>query len=109
MTDSITKFGTALLVPLVNPGSRTFVPFLVLAMLIACVFHRVKGHEGGWRAALGVGLWRHASSILDAQLFVARQLLRVLGIVPVIGGTVWLAVKVSTTLDSAFGIPQLEF
>lgn len=108
MTDSITKFGMDLLVPLVNPGSRTFVPFLVLAMLIACVFHRVKGHEGGWRAALGVGLWRHASSILDAQLFVARQLLRVLGIVPVIGGTVWLAVKVSTTLDSAFGIPQLE-
>ena len=50
MTDSITKFGTDLIVPLVNPGSRTFVPFLVLAMLIACVFHRVKGHEGGWRA-----------------------------------------------------------
>ena len=108
MTDSITKFGTDLLVPLVNPGSRTFMPFLVLAMLIACVFHRVKGQEGGWRAALGVGLWRHASSVLDAQLFVARQLLRVLGIVPVIGGTVWLAVKVSTTLDGAFGIPQIE-
>ena len=108
MTDSITKFGTDLLVPLVNPGSRTFMPFLVLAMLIACVFHRVKGQEGGWRAALGVGLWRHASSVLDAQLFVARRLLRVLGIVPVIGGTVWLAVKVSTTLDGAFGIPQIE-
>lgn len=108
MTESITRFGADVLTPLVDPGSRTFVPFLVIAMLIACVFHKVKGHGGGWRAALGVDLWRHASSILDAQLFVTRQLLRVLGVIPVIGGAVWLAVKTSTNLDAVFGIPSLE-
>ena len=107
MTDSVIGFGTNLLVPLVDPGSRTFVPFLIVAVLIAWAHHRVTRKPGGWRTALGVDLWRHASSVLDAQLFLARQLFRVMGIVPVIGGAVWLAVEVSTTLDDVFGIPTV--
>ena len=108
MTDVLYRFGSDLFRPLMDPGSRTFAPFLVAAMLIALIHHRMRRQTGGWRVALGVHLWRHASSVLDAQLFVARQLLRVMGIVPVLGGAVWLGVMVSTSLDTAFGIPEFE-
>ncbi len=104
----MTEGGVALefLAPLVDPASRTFAPFLVVAALVALVYHRLRGGEGGLRAALGVSLWRHPSSVLDLQLLVVRRSLFILGLIPTAAGAWGLAVGVTRALDAWLGIPS---
>lgn len=106
MIEASLRVVAEVLEPLTDPGSRTFAPSVLFAALLALLLHHRRGQSGGWRAALGVGLWRHASSILDAQLFIARQLLKVIGLIPVVGGAWVLAVKVATHLDHWLGVPM---
>ena len=67
MIDAALHFGGELLLPFADPASRTYAPLLALAALIAFIFHRLTGQEGGWKHALGLHLWRHKSSVLDFQ------------------------------------------
>ena len=106
MTDTIWHIGEQLLLPVTDPTSRTFLPFVLLAALVACVFHRLKHGQTSWRTALATHTWRHPSSVLDLQLLVTRRLLAIAGLVPVIGGAWWLAIRVSTSLDGWLGLPQ---
>ena len=106
MTDTLWHIGGQILLPLTDPTSRTFLPFLLLAALGACVFHRLKHGRSSWKAALATHTWRHPSSLLDLQLLLARRLLAIVGVVPVIGGAWWLAIRVSTSLDQWFGLPE---
>ena len=94
------------LAPLIDPASRTFAPFLVVAALVALVYHRLRGGEGGLRAALGVSLWRHPSSVLDLQLLVVRRSLFILGLIPTVAGAWGLAVGVTLALDTWLGLPS---
>ena len=103
MTDTLWHIGGQILLPLTDPTSRTFLPFLLLAALVACVFHRVKHGRTSWRKALATHTWRHPSSVLDFQLLLARRLLAIVGVVPVIGGDeVWLLALFCSSCDSAF-------
>ena len=79
----------------------------MLAAVIAIVVYRFQEGRIDWRRALGFHLWPHPSSILDIQLLIARRVLTVLGIVPMVGGAWWLAVRVSTILDRSFGVPEM--
>jgi len=99
--------GGELLLPFVDPASRTYAPLLALAAVIAFLFHRIQGTEGGWKAALGIHLWRHKSSVVDLQLFFARRFLIIAGVVPVVGGAWWIATRISIKLDHTIGPPEV--
>ena len=106
MTEAAFRIGGELLLPFVDPASRTYAPLLALAAVIAVLFHRYQGAQGGWKTALGLHLWRHKSSILDFQLFLARRLLTMAGLLPVVGGAWWIATRLSITLDRTIGPPE---
>ena len=107
MTEAFQRIGGELLLPFVDPASRTYAPLLAFAAVIAYLFHRYQGGQGGWRAALGLHLWRHKSSILDFQLFLARRFLTVAGLLPVVGGAWWIATRLSIKLDRTIGPPEI--
>ena len=107
MTEALQRIGEELLLPFVDPASRTYAPLLALAAIIAVVFHRFQHTDGGWKAALGLHLWRHKSSMLDIQLFFARRFLIIAGVVPVVGGAWWLATRISIKLDHTIGPPEV--
>lgn len=93
----------ALLMPFVDPASRTHWLGLLVAVCIALVVHGRLGGPGGG------GLWaalRHRSTGLDIQLLIGRQLLRALGILPTLGGW-WLATSLVRWLDASVGAPSL--
>ncbi len=108
MTDTLLAIAHALAQPFSDPAARTFWPVLLCAGLIAVVWHKAQGLRGGSSEALGFRLWAHPSSQLDLQLLVARRLLSIIGLMPVIGGAWWLAITISTQLDHVFGIPSLK-
>ena len=99
MTETWLGLGSALVEPLLDPGSRTFWPALVLGALVALLV-------AGWRG-LGLAHWRSASSRLDLQLFLVRRLLDVLGAVPQLGSALGLAAFVSLGLQRSLGTPSL--
>ena len=99
MTEAWLSVGSALIEPLLDPGSRTFWPALVLGALMAVGL-------AGWQG-LGLTHWRSASTRLDVQLFVVRRLLMVLGAVPQLGSALAVAAFVSLGLQRSFGVPAL--
>ena len=56
MTEAFQRIGGELLLPFADPASRTYAPLLALAAIIALLFHRFSGAEGGWKEALGLHL-----------------------------------------------------
>ena len=77
----------AIMDPVTDPGSRTFLLGLAVAVGVAALV------EGRVRAGLR-GLWGglgHRSSSLDLQLLASRQILRLFGALPALGGAYWIA------------------
>lgn len=104
MTEVLAPLGRVLVEPFADPASRTFWPGLLVAGVVAALWARVYGVR--WVAALG---WRPEASgslQVDAQLLVVRQLLRLLGAVPVLGGGWWLATRLVLGLDALVGRPS---
>ena len=97
----IDRLAEALLQPFLDPGSRTFWAGLGASLAIMATWH---WRNGGFR-------WRwliSASSLLDVQLLVARQLLQAVGALPVLGGGFWLASHGVRWLDSTLGAVQVD-
>jgi Fe(3+) dicitrate transport protein len=107
MTDALMQIGGKLLQPIIDPASRTFGPYLLIAAVIALVLHRWRRSNGSVSEALGLQLWTQPSSVLDLQILITRRLLGIIGLIPAAGGAWLLAVKVATTLDHSFGVPQV--
>jgi Fe(3+) dicitrate transport protein len=107
MTETILNLGSAMLQPLLDPASRTFVPYLLSAALILWVTHKRMGRAGGWRAAWGTDRWAHPSSRLDLQVYIARRLFGFMGLLPFAAGAWGLAVWISTGLDRWLGTPEI--
>jgi Fe(3+) dicitrate transport protein len=112
MTEAAQRTWTALLEPLVDPASRTYWPLLLLAAGVACALHlwHSRLQTGSLRAklwtAIGGPLWRHRSCVLDLQLLLARQLLGLLGLIPVLGSAYLLATGIVIWLDHSIGVPS---
>ena len=106
MTDALMQIGEKILQPIIDPASRTFAPYLLIAAIIALILHRIQRSEGNLSEALGLSFWTQPSSILDLQILITRRLLGIIGLIPAAGGAWLLAVKVATTLDHSFGVPQ---
>lgn len=103
----------ALAAPVLDPASRTFWGGLVAAAILALVLRwlwRGEGLFGALRGGLrstGRALW-HRSSRLDLQLVAGRQLLRALGVLPVLGASLWVATWMVRGLDATLGRPTLD-
>ena len=81
MMDGLSVLGVALLGPFLDPVSRTYWGGLVLTCLVAGLYFLVK-RPPSWNVATFWRLALHRSTGLDVQLFVGRQLLRLLIGVP---------------------------
>ncbi len=90
--------------PFVDPASRTWWVGLLCALGIAAVAPRLGIGPSMRRTA---ALFVHPSSRLDVQLLASRQLLVALGVLPAIGGGLWLATHLVRWLDAALGVPEL--
>lgn len=95
----------ALLAPLLDPASRTFLPALLSGSLVAGAVVWRRG--GGWRAWLAPHLWWTGSSRVDLQLLLVRQLMGVLRLLPEAGGALVVALALVPALDRTFGTPTL--
>ncbi len=97
------RIATWLLDPFVDPGSRTYWASLGVTAAIAVGFAAARGSGGrSLRDAI-----RHPSAWLDVQLLVARQLLRGLGLLPVIGAGLVAAQQLVRLADAMLGVPML--
>ena len=100
-----------LLGPLTDPDSRTWLPALGAAVVVALLWQlaRTRGRGGPKalvRGALAPHLWTHRSSRLDLQLLVARRLiLAVVATGTGAGLTYGFAVGLVRALDRWFGVP----
>jgi sterol desaturase/sphingolipid hydroxylase (fatty acid hydroxylase superfamily) len=101
-----------MLQPVLDPGSRTYWPLLLVAAGIACIvqLHHTSLSGPGlvnkiW-AAVGGPLWRHRSSIMDLQLLIARRLLGLIGLLPRLGSAYVLATSLVIWLDRTLGQPD---
>jgi len=90
------RLADALLQPFLDPASRTYWAGLMASVLVIALWHaRHGGLRWGW--------FRARSTLLDVQLLTARQLLRALGALPVLGGGLWLATHLVRWLDATLG------
>ena len=112
MTDALQRMSAALLDPWLDPASRTYWPLLLVAAGVACVLHLHRTRSEGsplrsriWEA-VGGPLWRHPSSILDAQILIARQLLDLIGLIPRLGSAYLVATGLVRWLDHTVGVPN---
>jgi len=92
-----------LLVPLLDPEQRTWLPLLASTVVAAFVFSLWgRGPRAAaravWDGLLAPRLWRHRSSVLDIQLMLAKGLLRGMGLLPVAFGATAVAVGAHRTL-----------
>ena len=108
MWSGLSTLGQALTNAFTDPGSRTFWLGLVSMAIVAVLHHRsISGQwAGGIAWILPKRLLLHRSTALDLQLLFARQLLRGLGLLPVIGGSWWMATHLVRQLDAWFGSPE---
>ncbi|MCA9494383.1 MAG: sterol desaturase family protein [Myxococcales bacterium] len=110
MTEALRSLLVTLAEPWVDPASRTFAPWLVLAMAIAAAHHLARGGRPAdlVGAVLPARLWTHASTRVDAQLLVVRQLLGVALATGVrAGGAMWVGTTVAMALDDTLGVPSV--
>ena len=113
MIERVQEFANVLVQPLVDPASRTFVPYLIIAAILGVFLVGLstpKQHRtvcGRIRAGLGLKYWRHPSSVTDLQLLLAHQFLRILGALPRMGSSWGLAVGMVLFLDRSVGQPEV--
>lgn len=88
--------------PFLDPGSRTFWPFLLAAVGGIAVWAAVRA----WRGSALDWRW-HPSMGLDLQLLAARQLIRAIGLLPAMTGALGVAMVVGGWLSS-WGRPDLD-
>lgn len=100
------------LAPMLDPGSRTFAGALAaaaaVALVVGCVQQRAWPHRVAARGLSALfDQLRTRSSLLDAQLLIARQALRILGALPVLGASLFAAQWAVRGLDRVAGRPDL--
>ena len=102
MTSGFHQLGEVLAEPFLDPLSRTYwvglLAFLVVAAVIAFRDRKEPAGPRSLRQAL-----KHPSSQLDFQLFVGRQLLRALGLVPIVATGWWVATHGVLWMDANWG------
>ena len=104
MMDGLSVLGVALLGPFLDPVSRTYWGGLVLTCLVAGLYFLVK-RPPSWNVATFWRLALHRSTGLDVQLFVGRQLLRLLIGVPALTSGWLVATRGVRWLDRVVGVP----
>jgi Fe(3+) dicitrate transport protein len=97
---------TALLYPFINPSSRTFWLGLLITMVITSVYYLSK-RPNSWSKKNALELMQSSSMKLDLQLYVGRQLLRVL-----MGSPIWFTAWLVATrgvrwMDTHIGAPNV--
>ena len=88
-----------------DPGKRIYWVYLMSAFLIAVViFTRRQGSFiQGVKSLLSFPLWLNASSLVDLQWTILNHCLRVLVILPLLGGQVVIALGLNKMLYEALG------
>jgi Fe(3+) dicitrate transport protein len=96
--------------PFTNPASRTFWAGWVSMFLVVAVLHlkREKRLQGLLGAFLPAPLWKHQSTRLDLQLLLGKQALRLLGLLPVVAGSWWIATHLVRKMDTWFTVPEIS-
>jgi len=92
----------ALSQPFLDPVSRTWWGGLAITAALAAAW---AGPHRGRRLLAGAALLRHRSCGLDLQMFLGRQLLRLLFGAPAAAGAWLLATRLVRWLDGAVGAP----
>ncbi len=95
----------ALLRPVLEPGDRTWWVGLLLTGLVALAVWWVR-RPGNWTMGRLWRLLKHRSCALDLQIYVGRQLLRLLTGAPALAGAWWLATREVLWLDATLGVPE---
>jgi sterol desaturase/sphingolipid hydroxylase (fatty acid hydroxylase superfamily) len=72
---------------------------------VSFLVHRARASSFSLSDVLGLSLWTHRSSKLDAQLYLSRQFLEAVRWWPTLAGSWWLATHLVRRLDDAFGVP----
>lgn len=98
-----------LIAPFVDPGSRTAWFALLSFLVVGGAWHR--WHRGTWaglrETLIPTRVLVHASSRLDVQLLLARQLLGALGFGVAVGTSAVLARRIVWFLDDSVGRPEV--
>lgn len=110
MIESLPKVFLTLVQPLVDPTSRTFGPWLLVAGVVATLWcmRSMGSAQPLWRRVLAPRLWVHPSSLMDLQMLLARRLLALSFAVPEVALALALARLISTRLDAAVGVPSVS-
>ena len=104
MPEGFARLGSSFLEPFANPQSRThWVGLLVFFVVVAALSVRKKTGVSAFQKLRGD--LRHQSSILDVQLFMGQQLLRLLVGVPTIASGWWIATRGVRWADATWGPP----
>jgi len=95
--------------PFLDPGSRTWWLALIVAVVVAGIFHLVKrGNLAGLPAAVFPReVYGHRSNLLDVQLVLGRQLLAFFIASVALFGSWDLATHLGRWLNGTFGIVEL--
>jgi sterol desaturase/sphingolipid hydroxylase (fatty acid hydroxylase superfamily) len=88
-----------------NEGMRIYWPYLLSGFAIAVTvgYRRLGSVKAAVRDGLALQHWWSASTLVDLQWIILNHVLRVLVVVPLIGGQLGLAMLVNGWLYSAFG------
>lgn len=108
MTERLGEVLGAVAAPLTEPDSRTYLPFLAIALAVGVVLH--LGRRGSLRdlpRALGLPAFRHRSAWLDLELLAARRLLGLLWAGPRLGMDWLVGTTLALALDRLVGVPDV--
>jgi Fe(3+) dicitrate transport protein len=100
------ELADVLVLPFVDPASRTWWGGLVGFGLVAAGFAAVR--RPGWTLGGVTRALVHPSSRLDLQLYLGRQLLRWVGGAGGVAGAWWVATRLVRQLDGLVGAPAIS-
>ena len=108
MHDQITSLFNLLWEPLTffgDEGKRIYWPYLLSALVIAVIisYLRLGSVKSAVREGLALRHWWSTSTLVDLQWVVLNHVLRVLIVVPLIGGQLGLAMVINRWLYAHFG------
>ncbi len=113
MTDRLLGLVAGIVEPFVDPGSRLFVGSLLVGFLVAMAALALASpglwrRPGTWlKATFAPHLWLHPSSRMDVQMFLVRQLLAILGLIPTLASAWWISTRLARLLQRHVGAVEL--